>query len=48
MKLSMWKTAVLLLLLTGFGLSACNTMQGVGRDVQRSGEAIEDTAREVM
>jgi predicted small secreted protein len=25
-------------------LSACNTMQGMGQDVQRAGEAVEDTA----
>lgn len=27
-----------------FALAACNTMQGAGRDVQRTGEAIEDAA----
>ncbi len=26
-------------------LSACNTMQGLGKDVQRGGEAIEKTAQ---
>ncbi len=26
-------------------LSACNTLQGFGKDLQRSGEAIERTAR---
>ncbi|MGY6661392.1 MAG: entericidin A/B family lipoprotein [Glycocaulis sp.] len=24
------------------GLSACNTIQGVGRDITRTGEALED------
>lgn len=28
------------------GLSACNTMEGVGQDIERGGEAIEDEARE--
>lgn len=27
-----------------FVLAACNTVQGVGRDIQRTGEAIEDAA----
>lgn len=26
------------------GLAACNTMQGVGKDVQKVGEKIEDAA----
>lgn len=29
------------------GLAACETMGGVGRDVERAGDAIEDTAAEV-
>lgn len=28
------------------GLSACNTMEGAGEDIQRGGKAIEDEARE--
>jgi len=28
-------------------LSACNTMEGMGKDVQRGGEGMEDTAKEV-
>lgn len=27
-----------------FGLSACNTMAGLGKDIQRGGEALERTA----
>lgn len=27
-----------------FVLAACNTVQGAGRDIQRTGEAIEDAA----
>jgi predicted small secreted protein len=29
------------------GLSACNTMEGFGRDVESGGEAISDTADDV-
>lgn len=28
-------------------LSACNTIEGVGRDVSAAGRAVTDTAREV-
>jgi predicted small secreted protein len=38
----------LTLLLATLALSACNTMQGVGEDVQAGGEAIEDTATDVQ
>jgi predicted small secreted protein len=27
------------------GLSACNTVKGVGQDIQKAGEKIEDAAR---
>ncbi len=27
------------------GLSACNTMRGLGQDVQKAGSAIEDAAK---
>ncbi|WKB50927.1 entericidin A/B family lipoprotein [Eleftheria terrae] len=29
-----------------FTLSACNTMQGVGKDVERGGEKLQDKAQE--
>lgn len=37
----------LLLLATGLALSlsACNTVQGVGKDIKKAGEKIEDTAK---
>ena len=36
---------ILLLAAFGIGLAACeNTIRGVGRDVQETGEAVEDTA----
>ncbi|MEY3122425.1 MAG: Entericidin EcnA/B family [Pseudomonadota bacterium] len=36
---------LLLLLVLMLSLSACNTMQGLGKDVQRGGEVIEKTAQ---
>jgi entericidin A len=38
-------TAVLLLALISMGaLSACNTMEGLGKDVKKLGEKVEDKA----
>jgi predicted small secreted protein len=28
-------------------LSACNTTEGAGKDVERTGEAVQDTAKDV-
>jgi len=39
-------TAVLSILLIA-GLAACNTVEGAGEDVEASGEAIGETARDV-
>jgi predicted small secreted protein len=36
---------LLLLLLALLPLGACHTIQGAGRDIQRAGEVIEDSAR---
>jgi entericidin B len=40
-----------LLLLGAFGTLAmtagCNTMEGLGKDIERGGEATQDTARDV-
>lgn len=38
-------SALFLLLAVTVQLTACNTMQGIGKDVQRGGEAIERTAK---
>lgn len=35
---------LLSLAVIGFGLSACNTMEGAGRDIQSAGGAVEDAA----
>jgi predicted small secreted protein len=45
----MYTNSRVLLLLSlaviGLGLSACNTVEGAGRDIGNAGEAIEDAAR---
>ena len=40
----MKKLMLIFALSSGFVLSACNTVEGAGRDVQSVGNAIEDTA----
>lgn len=40
------KLFILSTLLAVFGLSACETMEGFGRDVETAGEAITDTAQD--
>lgn len=37
---------ILLVALSVFGLSACNTLQGAGKDIEKGGEAIQDTAQD--
>lgn len=39
---------VIMLLAATLALSACNTVQGVGRDVQGAGNAIENSAEQVQ
>ena len=36
----------LLILIAIAGLGACNTVEGVGQDVEQGGEAIEDAAED--
>ena len=33
------------LLIATFALAGCNTLQGIGKDVQKAGSAIEDAAK---
>ena len=35
---------VLALAVLGFGLSACETVEGAGQDIQNAGQSIEDAA----
>lgn len=37
----------LILLLSSFGLTGCNTIEGAGKDIQRGGEVVSDTAKDV-
>lgn len=37
--------ASLLSLVSLFGISGCSTVEGVGKDIQKGGEAIEDKAK---
>jgi predicted small secreted protein len=39
------KRVGLIILLAALGLSACNTMQGMGRDIEKAGEAIQRSAK---
>ncbi len=39
------KSALLFLIASCFALSACNTIQGVGKDVKKVGEVVEDAAK---
>lgn len=39
-------TAYLLLLLFTLGLGACNTIEGVGEDLQAAGDTVDDEAEE--
>ena len=38
--------ALLALLLAGGIISACNTVEGAGKDIESAGEGIKDTARD--
>ncbi len=41
----MKKIATLFLLCLGFALAGCNTVKGIGQDVQRAGSAVENAAK---
>lgn len=38
--------AVMLLAMFSMGLTACNTIAGAGKDVQKAGEKVEDKAED--
>ena len=38
--------AVVMLALAASGLSACNTVEGAGKDIEATGDAIKDSARD--
>ena len=37
---------ILVALLAAFALSGCNTVRGVGQDVKKAGEVVEETAED--
>jgi entericidin B len=36
---------ILFVIVSGISLSACNTVQGVGKDISKGGQAIENAAK---
>lgn len=36
--------ALIFLAVIGLGLSACETMEGAGRDIENAGESVQDAA----
>ena len=40
----MKKCSVLILLMLGIACAACNTIKGVGKDIEKGGEAIQRSA----
>jgi entericidin B len=36
---------ILFLITAAFALSACNTVQGIGRDIEKGGEAIQKSVK---
>lgn len=42
------KIALVLTLAACALVSACNTVQGIGKDVERGGEKVQETAKEVQ
>jgi predicted small secreted protein len=43
----MKKLFALMLLLSIAGLIGCNTIEGAGKDIERGGEAVSETAKDV-
>ncbi|MBV1777333.1 entericidin A/B family lipoprotein [Burkholderiaceae bacterium DAT-1] len=39
------KALILMMISAVFGLTACNTMRGIGEDIKKGGEAIEKAAK---
>jgi predicted small secreted protein len=35
----------LLIIIAAFGLTACNTVQGIGKDIEKGGEAIQKATK---
>jgi entericidin A len=41
----MKKLSLIFATITALALAGCNTMQGIGKDVQKAGEKIEDASK---
>jgi entericidin A len=41
----MKKLSLILAAIASLALAGCNTMQGIGKDVQKAGEKIEDASK---
>ncbi len=41
----MKKLSLILAAIAALALAGCNTMQGIGKDVQKAGEKLEDAAK---
>jgi predicted small secreted protein len=41
----MKKLSLILATMAALALAGCNTMQGIGKDVQKAGEKLEDAAK---
>jgi predicted small secreted protein len=41
----MKKLSLILATMAALALAGCNTMQGIGKDVQKAGEKIEDASK---
>ena len=42
----MTKLVALFMLLMAAGMAGCNTMEGLGRDIERGGDKLQNEARE--
>jgi predicted small secreted protein len=42
------KTLLGLLMASAFVLTGCNTVAGAGKDIERGGEKVQDTAKDVQ
>jgi predicted small secreted protein len=45
MKTTQFAKMLFVLLAATFSLSACNTVQGIGKDVKKAGEVVENAAK---
>ncbi|MGZ8225514.1 MAG: entericidin A/B family lipoprotein [Methylococcaceae bacterium] len=43
----MKKLLMLMVLLSFFALSGCNTFEGAGKDIESGGETVQDTAKDI-